>query len=162
MARPTSDCGLKAANLPVLKGLATFDAVASSIPLATINYVASLEWMGAKENLMLVDVGKTMLAQCLSTAAVRAGFGVIFSRADTLLKEFAQARVDHIEKTFRRFLAPDLLIVDDFGLRRLTAQQSQDLYELIIQRDRSSSFAFTSNRGVSRCAWLVGSDICRI
>ena len=73
-----------------------------------------------------------MLAQCLGTAAVRAGFDVLFSRADVLLKELAQARVDHtFEKTFRRFLAPDLLIVDDFGLRRLSAQQSQDLYELI-------------------------------
>ena len=78
---------------------------------------------------------------------------VLFSRADVLLKELAQARVDHtFEKTFRRFLAPDLLIVDDFGLRRLTAQQSQDLYELIIERHRRSSFAFTSNRGVDE--WL--------
>src|ERR1051325_11266854 len=94
-----------------------------------------------------------MLAQCLGTAAVRAGFDVLFSRADVLLKELAQARVDHtFEKTFRRFLAPDLLIVDDFGLRRLSAQQSQDLYELIIERHRKSSFAFTSNRGVDE--WL--------
>jgi transposase len=47
---------------------------------------------------------------------VRAGFDVLFSRADVLLKELAQARVDHtFEKTFRHFLAPDLLIVDDFG-----------------------------------------------
>ena len=84
---------------------------------------------------------------------MRAGFDVLFSRADVLLKELAQARVDHtFEKTFRRFLAPDLLIVDDFGLRRLTAQQSQDLYELIIERHRRSSFAFTSNRGVDE--WL--------
>jgi DNA replication protein DnaC len=94
-----------------------------------------------------------MLAQCLGTTAVRAGFDVLFSRADVLLKELAQARVDHtFEKTFRRFLAPDLLIVDDFGLRRLSAQHSQDLYELIIERHRRSSFAFTSNRGVDE--WL--------
>lgn len=42
--------------------------------------------------------------------------------------------------------------MDDFGLRRLTAQQSQDLHELIIERHRRSSFAFTSNRGVGE--WL--------
>jgi DNA replication protein DnaC len=63
---------------------------------------------------------------------------------DTLLKALAQARVNHtFEKMFRRFLAPDFLIVDDFGLRRLTAQQSQDLYDLIIERHRRSSFVFT-------------------
>jgi DNA replication protein DnaC len=44
------------------------------------------------------------------------------------------------------------LIVDDFGLRRLSAQQSQDLYELIVERQRRSSFAFTSNRGIDE--WL--------
>ena len=42
--------------------------------------------------------------------------------------------------------------MDDFGLRRLSAQQSQDLYELIIERHRRSSFAFTSDRGVDE--WL--------
>ena len=63
---------------------------------------------------------------------------------DTLLKALAQARVNHtFEKMFRRFLAPDFLIVDDFELRRLTAQQSQDLYDLIIERRRCSSFVFT-------------------
>jgi DNA replication protein DnaC len=116
----------------------------------------SLDFLRQHEHVFFVGpvgVGKTMLAQCLGTAAVRAGFDVLFSRADVLLKELAQARVDHtFEKTFRRFLAPDLLIVDDFGLRRLSAQQSQDLYELIIERHRRSSFAFTSNRGVDE--WL--------
>ena len=42
--------------------------------------------------------------------------------------------------------------MDDFGLHRLTAQQSGDLYELIIERHRRSSFVFTSNRGVDE--WL--------
>jgi DNA replication protein DnaC len=43
--------------------------------------------------------------------------------------------------------------LDDFGLRRLNAQQSTDLYELIIARHRHSSFAITSNRGVDE--WLT-------
>jgi DNA replication protein DnaC len=65
----------------------------------------------------------------------------------------AQSRVDHtLEKTFRTFISPDLLIMDDFGLQKLTAQQSTDLYELIIARHRQSSFAFTSNRSVEE--WL--------
>jgi DNA replication protein DnaC len=94
-----------------------------------------------------------MLAQCLGSASVRAGHSVLFTRTDGLLKELGQARADHtFEKAFRRYLAPDLLILDDFGLHRLSAQQSQDLYELIIERHRKSSFAITSNRGVDE--WL--------
>jgi len=49
-------------------------------------------------------------------------------------------------------LTPDLLILDDFGLQRLTAQQSTDLYELIIARHRNSSFVVTSNRAIDE--WL--------
>jgi DNA replication protein DnaC len=116
----------------------------------------TLEFLRQKEHAIFVGpvgVGKTMLAQALGSATVRAGHSVLFTRADALLKELGQARADHtFEKAFRRYLAPDLLIVDDFGLHRLTAQQSQDLYELIIERHRKSSFAITSNRGVDE--WL--------
>ena len=88
-----------------------------------------------------VGVGKTFLAQALGFSALRAGYSVLFVRADTLLKGLTQARADHsFEKEFRRYLVPSLLIVDDFGLRKLTAQQSADLYELIVARHRRSSF----------------------
>jgi DNA replication protein DnaC len=78
---------------------------------------------------------------------------VRFTRADVYFRTLAQARVDHtIEKAFRSFLTPDLLILDDFGLQRLTSQQSIDLYEIIIARHRRSSFVVTSNRAVDE--WL--------
>ena len=64
-----------------------------------------------------------------------------------------QARVDNsLERTFRSFLTPDLLIMDDLGLHRFTGQQSADLYELILNRHRVSSFVITSNRAVDE--WL--------
>jgi DNA replication protein DnaC len=105
-------------------------------------------------NMGPVGVGKTFLAQALGSAAVRAGHSVLFSRADALLKDLAQARADHTyEKAFRRYLAPQLLIVDDFGLHRLSSQQSSDWYELIIERHRRSSFVVTANRAVDE--WLA-------
>jgi DNA replication protein DnaC len=73
--------------------------------------------------------------------------------APTLPERLALARADHpFAKAFRRSLAPDLLIVDDFGLHRLTAQQSTDLYDLIVERHRRSSFVVTANRAVDE--WL--------
>jgi DNA replication protein DnaC len=79
---------------------------------------------------------------------------VVFIRADALLAELSQARGDRTyDKVFRRYLAPDLVILDDFGLRRLNAQQSNDLYELIVERHRRASFCITSNRSVDE--WLA-------
>ena len=71
----------------------------------------------------------------------------------TNFKVMNQARVDNsLERAFRSFLTPDLLILDDLGLHRLTAQQSADLYDLILNRHRASSFVITSNRAVDE--WL--------
>ena len=65
----------------------------------------------------------------------------------------AQARVNNsLDRTFRSFLIPDLLILDDLHLHQLTPQQSTDIYELILNRRRSSSFVITSNRAVDE--WL--------
>ncbi len=103
-----------------------------------LNAVFSLRFLTRHEHVLFVGpvgVGKTFLAQALGVAAIRAGHTVLFTRADRLFKDLAQSRVDHsFERAFRRYLTPDLLIVDDFGLHWLSAQQSSDLYELIIER----------------------------
>jgi DNA replication protein DnaC len=66
---------------------------------------------------------QAILAQCLGSTAVRASHSMVFSRADALFKELLQARAHHtLDKTFRRFIAPELLVLDDFGLQRLTAR----------------------------------------
>ena len=117
-----------------------------------LDAVFSLAFLDKHEHLLLVGpagVGKTFLAQALGFSAMRAGHTVRFVHADDFFRPMAQARVDNsLDRTFRSFLAPDLLILDDLGLHKLTAQQSADLYELIIGRHRASSFIITSNRGV--------------
>jgi DNA replication protein DnaC len=78
---------------------------------------------------------------------------VLFLRADHLLQGLHQARADHTsEKALRRLLAPDVLIVDDFGLRRLDARQSSDFYEVVLERHRRASTILTSNRAIDE--WI--------
>jgi DNA replication protein DnaC len=121
-----------------------------------VDAVFSLDFLSRQEHVLLVGpvgVGKSFLAQSIGYAAVRSDHTVRFIHAGDFFKLMAQARVDHsLEKSFRSFLAPDLLILDDFGLHRLNAQQSTDLYELIISRHRRSSFVITSNRAIDE--WL--------
>ena len=116
----------------------------------------SLEFLHKREHVLLVGpagVGKSFPAHTLGYAAVRAGHTVRFIHADDFFRTMTQARVDNsVESTFRSFLTPDLLIMDDLGLHRFTAQQSSDLYELILNRHRASSFVITSNRAVEE--WL--------
>ena len=115
-----------------------------------------LEFLAKHEHVLLVGpagVGKSFLAQALGYSAVRAGHTVRFIDADHFFRTMNQARVDNsVERTFRSFLTPDLLILDDPGLHRFTAQQLADLYELILNRHRVSSFVITSNRAVDE--WL--------
>ena len=124
--------------------LEDFDWSASiTLDRRLLDAVFSLEFLDRHEHVLLVGpaagVGKSFFAQALGYAAVRAGYSVRFSHADDFFKALTQARVDNsVDRTFRSFLTPDLLILDDLGLHGLTAQQSADLYELILNRHRAS------------------------
>ena len=91
----------------------------------------SLEFLDRREHVLFLGpagVGKSFLAQAQDHAAVRATHNVGFIHADDFAGAMAQARVDNsVERTFRSFPSPDLLILDDFGLHRVTAQQFADL-----------------------------------
>jgi DNA replication protein DnaC len=100
-----------------------------------------------------VGVGKTFLASALGHAACRMGKKVLFLRAEKMLKELNQSRADNsTEKAMRKLLVPDLLIIDDFGLRQLDHTNSSDLYEVIVERHKRSSTMITSNRTVDE--WI--------
>ena len=148
---------LQSAGFEQLCRLEDFDWTAAiTVNRRMLDTVFSLDFLNRHEHVIMagpVGVGKSFLAQALGYAAVRTGHSVRFTRADAFFRTLAQSRIDHtLEKTFRSFMAPDLLILDDFGLQRLSAQQSTDLYELIIARHRQSSFVITSNRAVDE--WL--------
>lgn len=148
---------LQKAGFEEICRLEDFDWTAGvTIDRHLIDLVFSLDFLSRHEHVLLVGpvgVGKSFLAQAAGYAAARSGHSVRFIRADAYFRTLAQSRVDHsFEKTFRSFLTPDLLILDDFGLQRLNSQQSTDLYELIIARHRQASFILTSNRAVEE--WL--------
>ena len=100
-----------------------------------------------------VGVGKTYLAQALGHAACRTGYRVLFVRADALVKALASSRADNsYDRELRRFISPDLLVIDDFGLRKLSGQGCSDFYDLILERHTRSSTIITSNRAIDE--WM--------
>ena len=156
-ARRRTELRLQGAGFEETCRLEDFDWSASiTLDRRLLDAVCSLEFLDKHEHVLLVGpagVGKSFLAQALGYSAVRAGHAVRFIHADGFFRAMAQGRVDNsLDRTFRSFLTPDLLILDDLGLHGLTAQQSADLYELILNRHRTSSFVITSNRAVDE--WL--------
>lgn len=123
------------------------DRVRDLFSLAFIDRVEDAIFLGP------VGVGKTHLACALGHAACRAGRDVLVLRTDAMLKLLHQSRADNsTDKVLRRLLAPDVLILDDFGLRRLDAQQSSDFYEVVLERHRRASTIVTSNRTIDE--WI--------
>lgn len=112
----------------------------------------SLGFLDRKEDVIFMGpagVGKTFLASALGHSACRAAKRVLFVRADQMLRDFHQSRADNsTEKVLRGYLALDLLIIDDFGLRKLTPTGCGDLYEILIGRHKRASTVVTSNRTV--------------
>ena len=95
-----------------------------------------------------MGVGKTFLAHALGQIACRRGITTLAVRADKMLKNLKHARLDNsYELELRKLINPDLLIIDDFGLDVLDAQESRDAFEILTERHRAGSIIMTSNRG---------------
>jgi len=125
-----------------------------------LNDLFGLHFIERHENVVFcgpVGVGKSFLAQALGHAACRAGYRVLFTRTDRLLKTLARSRADNsFDRELRRFITPDLLVVDDFGLKKLSNQATSDIYDLLIERHTRSSTVLTSNRGIEE--WMAVFD----
>ncbi|SOE24834.1 DNA replication protein DnaC [Streptomyces sp. OK228] len=133
--------------------LEEFDFTASSkLPAAQIRDLGALRWLHAGESVILfgpVGVGKTHIAQALGHLAVRQGAHVRFAKTSRILAELAGGHADRTwEKRIRELVRPDVLILDDFAMRQLSAAHADDLYELVSER-QGRSLIITSNRAPS-------------
>jgi DNA replication protein DnaC len=92
-------------------------------------------------------VGKTYVAQALGVAACRQGRRVLFTKTNAFLADLAGGRADGSwQPRLRRYLGPELLILDDFAMRDYTLPQAEDLYELVSRRYRRDSLIVTMHR----------------
>lgn len=123
----------------------------------------TLAWLREHENVIFcgpVGVGKTSLACALGHSACRAGARVRFGTVARLLQSLHQSRADNsFDRELRSWVAPDLVILDDFGLRKLTAQQSSDFYDVLVERHTRASTILTSNRAVDEWVALFDDPI---
>lgn len=93
--------------------------------------------------------GKSHLAQAIGQAAILQGYRVLYRETHILLEELADSVIDGTRKQYMETITTvPLLIIDDFGMRKLPQTAAEDLLEIIMRRYERASTLLTSNRPV--------------
>src|SRR5215813_14849363 len=91
--------------------------------------------------------GKSHLAQAIGQAVILQGYKVLYRETHVLLDELADAVTDGTRKEYIEEISTvPLLIIDDFGMRKLPHTAAEDLLEIIMRRYERCSTLLTSNR----------------
>jgi DNA replication protein DnaC len=102
-------------------------------------------------------VGKSHLCQAIGYEAIKAGFTVLYRSIFDLVRDFLRDEAfGGTERILTRYLKPDLLIVDDMGLKQLPKGSGEYLFEIILRRYETRSTMMTSNRPIEEWGKLIG------
>jgi DNA replication protein DnaC len=155
---------LRRAALNTTKTLEGFDfSFNPSINRQQVLQLASGDYIRQKRNVLICGpsgVGKSHLAHALAHEACRQGFDVLFSNTHKMLQQLNGGRADgSFERRLAGYVRPDVLILDDFGLRALIPPSPEDMYEIIAERYERGSIILTSNRAPSEWPELFGNPL---
>lgn len=151
----------KLAQFPDLQPLENFDwQFNPQINRAQIYQLATVQFVRERRDVLLLGppgLGKSHIAQALGLAALRAQFQVLYSSVFELVRELqADPTPAEAQRTLNRYLKPDLLCLDDFGMKSFPPKGAEALLEIIVRRHRNRSTLMTSNRPIEEWGALLG------
>lgn len=153
------------AHFPFHRTLEQFDfSFQPSVDERLVHELATLSFVTDGANVILLGppgVGKTHLAVALGVKAIEAGFGVYFVRAHQLLEDLRQAQAEHrLERRMRVYLAPKVLIIDEFGVWPYERTAATALFALVSARyEKGASVILTSNKPFAEWGEVLGDAV---
>ena len=151
----------KAAAFREQKSLKDFDwSFNTSIKKKQIYDLATCKFIRKAGDLLLVGppgVGKSFLVQAIGRQAIKLGHTVFYRSIFDVVREFLKDEAFAGEdKILARYLKPDLLIIDDMGMKQLPKRSGEFLFEVIMRRHELRSTIMTSNRPIEDWGKLIG------
>ncbi len=152
---------IKAAAFRELKTLEDFDwQFNSSIKKKQIYDLATCRFVRENRSVLFLGppgIGKSHLVQAIGYQAIKAGFLVLYRSIFDLVRDFLHDEAfAGQDKVLNKYLKPDLLIVDDMGLKQLPKRSGEYLFEIVMRRYETRSMMMTSNRPLEDWGKLIG------
>jgi DNA replication protein DnaC len=152
---------VKAARFRELKAIDDFDfSFNPSIKKKQIYDLATCRFVRENRDVLLLGppgTGKSFLAQAIGYLAIKQGLLVLYRSIFDVVRDFLHDEaVEGQEKVLAGYLKPDLLIVDDMGMKQLPKRSGEYLFEIIMRRYETRSTMMTSNRPLEDWGKLIG------
>lgn len=154
---------IRISHLPTGPTLSNFDfAYQPSVSRNQIETLSTCQWIRDCQGLLLQGppgVGKTHLCVALGLRAIENGFSVCFYRVDELLYQLkADAEVSPARLKHKKYMASNLLILDEFGYQSLDRDQANQFFRLVNYRYQRGSIALTTNKGITSWPEVLAGD----
>ncbi len=152
---------VKAAQFRELKTLEDFDwSFNPSIKKKQVFELATCRFIREARDVLFLGppgVGKSFLCQAIGYQALKAGFGVLYRSIFDVVRDFLHDEaLGGEDKVLAHYLKPDLLIVDDMGMKQLPKRSGEYLFEIIMRRYETRATVMTSNRPLEDWGKLIG------
>lgn len=138
-------------KFPTFKKLEDFDfSYQPSIDKRIINDAATCHFISEKKNLVFIGnpgTGKTHLSIAIGIKALQKGYKVLFTTTAAMLHDLHTSKADNsYHKKLTYYLAPDLLIIDELGFKKIPQHSADDYFEIISRRYEHGSVIITTNK----------------